>query len=73
VALPGLPLIPLIYSSQVVNAVVLPLHIVGLLLLAGNAEIMGEARSSSISRTMGWMSLALVLACLGGMAWSWIG
>jgi hypothetical protein len=34
---------------------------------------MGEARSSSISRTMGWMSLALVLACLGGMAWSWIG
>jgi hypothetical protein len=24
-------------------------------------------------RTMGWISLALVLACLGGMAWSWIG
>ena len=73
VALPGLPLIPLIYSSQVVNAVVLPLHIVGLLLLAGNAEIMGEARSSPVSRTLGWISFALVLACLGGMAWSWIG
>jgi Mn2+/Fe2+ NRAMP family transporter len=73
VALPGLPLIPLIYSSQVVNAVVLPLHIVGLLLLAGNAEIMGEARSSPVSRRLGWISFALVLACLGGMAWSWIG
>jgi len=73
VALPGLPLIPLIYSSQVVNAVVLPAHLVALLLLAGNAEIMGEARSSPVSRTMGWISLALVLACLGGMAWSWIG
>jgi hypothetical protein len=34
---------------------------------------MGEARSSPVSRTMGWISLALVLACLGGMAWSWIG
>jgi Mn2+/Fe2+ NRAMP family transporter len=73
VALPGLPLIPLIYSSQVVNAVVLPAHLVALLLLAGNAEIMGEARSSPVSRTLGWMSLALVLACLGGMVWSWIG
>lgn len=73
VALPGLPLIPLIYSSQVLNAVVLPLHIAALLLLAGNAEIMGDARSSSSARFLGWVSFALVLACLGGMAWSWIG
>lgn len=73
VAIPGLPLIPLIYGTQVVNAVVLPLHIVALLLLAGNADIMGDARSSSSARFLGWISFALVLACLGGMAWSWIG
>ncbi len=73
VALPGLPLIPLIYSSQVVNAVVLPLHIAALLLLAGNADIMGEARSSLGARILGWSSFALVLACLGGMVWSRIG
>jgi Mn2+/Fe2+ NRAMP family transporter len=73
VAIPGLPLIPLIYSSQVLNAVVLPLHIVALLLLAGNAEIMGDARSSSGARVLGWISFTLVLACLGGLAWSWIG
>lgn len=30
VSLPGLPLIPLIYTSQVVNAVMLPLHVVAL-------------------------------------------
>ena len=72
VALPGLPLIPLIYSSQVLNAVVLPAHIIALLLLAGNAEIMGAARSSPGERFLGWLSFALVLACLGGMAWSWI-
>lgn len=73
VALPGLPLIPLIYSSQVLNAVVLPLHIAALLLLAGNADIMGEARSSPTARFLGWISFALVLACLGGLAWSRIG
>ena len=73
VALPGLPLIPLIYSSQVLNAAVLPLHVIALLLLAGNADIMGEARSTSGERFFGWISLALVMACLGGMAWSWIG
>lgn len=72
VALPGLPLIPLIYSSQVLNAAVLPLHIAALLLLAGNADIMGSARSSSGARLLGWISFALVLACLAGMAWSWI-
>ncbi|QJR38300.1 divalent metal cation transporter [Gemmatimonas groenlandica] len=73
VAVPGLPLIQLIYSSQVLNAVMLPLHIVALLLLAGNAEIMGSARSSTGARFLGWISFVLVLACLGGMAWSWIG
>ncbi len=72
VALPGLPLIPLIYSSQVLNAVVLPFHIVALLLLAGNADIMGAARSSPASQLAGWGSLVLVLACLGALTWSWM-
>jgi len=56
--------------SRVVNATVLPLHIATLLLLAGHADIMGEARSSSGARVRGWISFALVLACLGGMVWS---
>ena len=72
VALPGLPLIPLIYSSQVLNAAVLPLHIAALLLLVGNADIMGDARASVGALVRGWISFALVLACLGGLTWSWI-
>jgi Mn2+/Fe2+ NRAMP family transporter len=72
VALPGLPLIPLIYSSQVLNAAVLPLHIAALLLLVGNADIMGDARASVGALARGWISFALVLACLGGLTWSWI-
>lgn len=30
VSIPGLPLIPIIYSSQVVNAVILPFHVIAL-------------------------------------------
>jgi len=73
VSLPGLPLIPLIYTSQVVNAVLLPLHVVALQLLASDAGIVGDARSGSVTRAAGWIGIALILACIGALAWSWIG
>ena len=72
VSLPGLPLIPLIYTSQVVNAVLLPLHVIALQLLAGNAAIMGAARSSRWARVAGWMSIALILACVVALGRSWV-
>ncbi len=72
VSLPSLPLIPLIYTSQVVNAVLLPLHVIALQLLAGNGAIMGESRSGVWSRAGGWVSIALICACIGALGWSWI-
>ena len=66
VSLPGLPLIRLIYTSQVVNAVVLPLHVIALQLLADDASIMGTARSGRWSRVAGWASIGLILALRGG-------
>jgi Mn2+/Fe2+ NRAMP family transporter len=56
--------------SQVVNAVLLPLHVIALQLLAGNAAIMGAARSGPWSRRAGWVSIALILACVGALGWS---
>ena len=73
VSVPGLPLIPLIYSSQVVNAVMLPLHVIALQLLARDPSIMGEARSTMASQVAAWVSIALIVACVGALAWSWIG
>ena len=73
VSLPGTPLIPLIYASQVVNAVMLPLHVVALQLLARDPAIMGDARSTPTSQFAAWVSIALVTACVGALAWSWIG
>ncbi len=73
VSVPGLPLIPLIYSSQVVNAVMLPLHVIALQLLARDPAIMGDARSTTASQFAAWVSIALIVACVGALAWSWIG
>jgi Mn2+/Fe2+ NRAMP family transporter len=73
VSLPGLPLIPLIYSSQVVNAVVLPLHVIALQLLSSDANICGSARSGKWTRMAGWVSISLILGCVAALAWSWIG
>ena len=72
VSLPGLPLIPLIYSSQVVNAVLLPLHVIALTLLVNDPILMGEARVGRVTVIAAWLSIALILACVGALIFSWI-
>jgi Mn2+/Fe2+ NRAMP family transporter len=72
VSLPGLPLIPLIYASQVVNAILLPLHVLALLLLARDARVIGDARPRQWVFSAGWVSLVLIMACVGALAWSWL-
>ncbi|MEJ6007618.1 divalent metal cation transporter [Paucibacter sp. AS339] len=67
VSLPGLPLIPLIYSSQVVNAVLLPLHVIALQLLARDAGVMGEARTGPWAALAGWVSVGLIIACVAAL------
>jgi Mn2+/Fe2+ NRAMP family transporter len=67
VAVPGLPLIPLIVGSQVVNAVLLPFHLVALLVLGRSTQLLGEHRLGVWSAAAGWVSVALVLLCVGTM------
>jgi Mn2+/Fe2+ NRAMP family transporter len=71
VSLPNLPLIPMIYTSQVVNAVLLPLHVIALQIIASDPAIMGAARTTPAFRFLGWGSIALILACVAALAWSW--
>ena len=70
VSIPGLPLIALIYSSQVVNAVILPFHAIALVLLARNAGIMGDARIGRGNQVAAWVSIALIVACVGALTFS---
>ncbi len=73
VALPGLSLIPLIYGSQVINAVMLPLQVIALTILVGNPTMMGEARLGRAAFFGAWVSIGLIIACVGALAFSWIG
>ncbi|MBY0399265.1 divalent metal cation transporter, partial [Myxococcota bacterium] len=73
VSLPGIPLVPLIYLSQVVNAILLPLHAFALIRLAGDPEIMGGARPRAWMLGAAWASLALIVACVAALAVSGLG
>ena len=72
VSMPGLALIPLLYSSQVINAVLLPLHVLALHLLACDSGLMGNARSSRPAMLAERAGIALIIACVLALAWSWL-
>ena len=72
VSLPGLPLIPLMYASQVVNAVLLPLHVIALLLLAGNRQIMGQHIAGPKALACGWFFLVLIIVSILALVASWV-
>ena len=71
VSLPDVPLIPLMYASQVVNAVLLPLHAIALQLLASDRKIMGESKSGKITLAAGWFGVVLIVTCIGALAVNW--
>ena len=71
VSLPDVPLIPLMYASQVVNAVLLPLHAIALQMLASDRKIMGESQSGKIMLAAGWFGVVLIVTCIGALAVSW--
>jgi len=68
VLIPGLPLIGVMFLSQVVDGLLLPIILVFVMLLARDRELMGDLRSGSLATALGWtvtigvglLSLALV-------------
>ena len=72
VSLPGLPLIPMMYASQVVNAVLLPLHVIALQLLATDSTIVGASKSGKLMLRFGWFGVVLIIACIGALGVSWV-
>ena len=72
VSLPNLSLIPLMYASQVVNAVLLPVHVVALLLLAGDHLVMGSHAWGKYALTLGWLFLGLIIVSIFALAADWL-
>jgi len=74
VLIPDLPLISVIYLSQVLNGLLLPIILVFVFLLAGDRRVLGDLRSGRTLLSLGWfvtvsvsvMSVALVVAQIHG-------
>jgi len=61
VLLPGIPLFPLMWVSQALNAVFLPVLLVLMIKLANDAHLMGEYRNGRLANVLAWGITALIL------------
>jgi Mn2+/Fe2+ NRAMP family transporter len=61
VMIPGLPLIQVMFSAQVLNAVLLPFILVFVMLLAADRKMLGPLASGRILLTIGWLATALLV------------
>jgi Mn2+/Fe2+ NRAMP family transporter len=68
VMVPGLPLVPVLFLSQVANAVLLVPLLVFALRLAGDPRLMGEHTSSRLVSGLGWLTVAAVGGCVVALA-----
>ena len=66
ILIPGIPLIPVMLLSQVLNGMLLPFVLVFLILLTGDREIMGQHRNSRVFSVFAWV-LVVVLAGLSAL------
>ena len=61
VMIPGLPLIPVMFLAQVLNALLLPFILVFVMLLARDREMMGSLASGRILGAIGWIATAVLI------------
>ena len=66
ILIPGIPLIPVMLLSQVLNGMLLPFVLVFLILLTGDREIMGQHRNSRVFSAFAWV-LVVALAGLSAL------
>ena len=71
--IPGLPLIQVMFSAQVLNGLLLPVILVFVMLLVGDRKIMGNLVSGRINLTLGWgVTILLVIMSLVLVATSFL-
>ena len=61
VLIPHLPLLKVIFYSQVVNGVLLPFLLIFMLILVNKKELMGEYKNSKIINVMAWATSAILI------------
>jgi NRAMP (natural resistance-associated macrophage protein)-like metal ion transporter len=67
VLLPRIPLLKIIYYSQVVNGILLPFLLIFMLILINKEELMGEYRNSTWVNVIAWSTSVILIAL--SLAW----
>ena len=67
VLIPSVPLIPVLFLSQALNAILLVPLLVVLNRLSGDRELMGEHANGPLVRVIAWGSAAVLIACVGAL------
>ena len=62
VFIPNIPLIDVIYLSQVLNGLLLPVVLIAMMLLVNNKKIMGEYTNTLTKNVIGWSAVVLMIA-----------
>jgi Mn2+/Fe2+ NRAMP family transporter len=69
VLIPGLPLLKIMLLSQTANGVLLPFILIFMLLLAGDARLMGRYRNGRVLNAISWATVAVLIALTAMMLW----
>jgi len=64
ILMPGIPLVPVMYLSQVANGILLPVVLVFMLLLVNRRDLMGSAVNGSAMNAAAWVTVIVT----GGLA-----
>ncbi len=60
--IPNIPLIQIIYLSQVLNGLLLPIVLIAMMLLVNNKKIMGEYTNTPAKNIIGWAAVIILIA-----------
>ncbi len=73
ILLPGIPLFPVMYISQVINGIVLPVLLIFILVLINDKKLMGEYVNKRVYNFLSWATvvslIALSMVLIGFMIW----
>jgi Mn2+/Fe2+ NRAMP family transporter len=61
IMIPGVPLLGIMYISQVVNGAVLPAVLILMLLIINNRQLMGEFVNGPVFNTVAWVTVIVVI------------
>jgi Mn2+/Fe2+ NRAMP family transporter len=73
ILLPGIPLLPMMYISQIINGIVLPVLLVFILILINDKKLMGEYINRGVYNVLSWATVVILIVLsivlIGFMIW----